>query len=633
MVESREAQRISDLLWLGLAVLVLVGTGLFMRAPWPADEPRFALVAREMVHTGDWLFPRIGGDLYPDKPPVYFWLLAAFYFITGSLRASFLIPAFLGACTIVWAVYDLGRRMAGRASGLAAGLALVSSVQFLMTMRGAQIDPVLCTFTTVSLYGLLRHLLFGPAWRWYFVGGLFAGLGVVTKGVGFLPLLVLIPYAVLGARGFSVWKMSAPAAGSGGALLGGSGAGGVVSAGVGAGGVEGGAGVDPGAGAAALGRRATEGFFAGGAATADAKTSRWRWGLVVVGFLLGVSVWLAPMLYAVATRGDPALVAYRNEILFQQTVHRYAAAWHHVEPWYYFILDVIPGLWLPFSLLLFWLVPRWVTAWREKDARVWLPLAWVLLTLLFFSLSTGKRGIYLFPALPALAIAAAPYLPEIFSRRGVRRASLVLGGLVVLAAVGVLIADATGNVKLRAQAAEQGVASLAPIAAIAGLAALAWLLALWKKPLLAWPGVLAAVALVWSYWITPVIDGKRSARDFIVQAEALVPADTDLGLLAYKEQFLLYLNRPIVNFGHARWREGSQEAFDASAWLNEAPGRTLLIPESAYTPCFVSTSKQPAGESSGDRWLLVKGEAEKSCADRGDRSRAIRYRPPVTNAG
>jgi hypothetical protein len=129
------------------------------------------------------------------------------------------------------------------------------------------------------------------------------------------------------------------------------------------------------------------------------------------------------------------------------------------------------------------------------------------------------------------------------------------------------------------------------------------------------------------------MDGQRSARDFIRKAQALVPADTDLGLVAYKEQFLLYLNRPIVNFGHARWREGSQEAFDASAWLNEAPGRALLMPESALTPCFVSTSKQPAGESSGDRWVLVRGEAEQSCVEKGDRSRALRYRPPVFDEG
>jgi hypothetical protein len=144
--------------------------------------------------------------------------------------------------------------------------------------------------------------------------------------------------------------------------------------------------------------------------------------------------------------------------------------------------------------------------------------------------------------------------------------------------------------------------------------------------------VLAAVAVLWSYGITPRIDGERSARSFMKKALALVPGEVDLGLLAYKEQFLLYLDRPITNFGHARWREGEQEADDASAWLNASPERVLLVPESALTPCFVGTSKQLAGESSGDRWFLVKGTAEQGCVAKGNGSRAIRYRPPVFDA-
>jgi 4-amino-4-deoxy-L-arabinose transferase-like glycosyltransferase len=548
---------------------LLVGTGLGIRAPWPADEPRFALIAREMVHTGEWLFPRIGGDLYPDKPPVYFWLLSVCYFLTGSLRASFLIPAFVAACSIVGLVYDLGRRLAGRASGLAAAITLACSIQFLMTMRGAQIDPVLCGLTTLSLYGLLRHLLVGPAWGWYFVGGVAAGVGVVTKGVGFLPLLILLPYAVLRARGFAVWR------GDGGR----------------------------------------------------------RWGLVVAGFLLGVAVWLVPMLVAVATRNDPALVAYRNEILFHQTVNRYASAWHHVQPWYYFIVEVVPGLWLPFSLLLFWLVPRWAGAWRERDARAWLPLAWALLTLLFFSLSTGKRGIYLFPALPGLAIAAAQFLPDLFARKGVQRASIALGGALVVVGLALLIAAATGHAKLHALLAAQGIETLTPIEIFVGVALVGWALAWWKKPILAWPAVLVTVALVWSYGITPVIDGERSARTFTTRMLALVPKGTDLGLLAYKEQFLLYLDRPITNFGHARWREGAQESYDAAVWLNGAAGRVLLVPESAIDPCFVSTSKQDAGVSSGDKWLLIRGRPAPGCVEKGDGSKAIVYSPPVSASG
>jgi 4-amino-4-deoxy-L-arabinose transferase-like glycosyltransferase len=557
-----------DLLWLGLAVLLVVGSGLGTRMPWPADEPRFVLIAREMVLSGDWLFSRVGGDLYGDKPPVFFWLLALGYAITGSIRASFLIPSFIAACTVAGLVYDLGRRLAGRAAGLAAALTLTFCVQFGLTMRGAQIDPTLCALTTLSLYGFLRHLLLGPAWGWYFVGGLAAGVGVVTKGVGFLPLLVLIPYAFMRARGFNGL---AP--------------------------IEGGA----------------------------------RWALVLAGFLLGVAVWLVPMLIAVSTRNDPALVAYRDEILFQQTVERYASAWHHVKPWYYFITEVIPPLWLPLSLLLFWLVPRWVGAWRERDARVWLPLAWVLITLLFFSLSAGKRGVYLFPALPVTALAAAPYLPDLFRRRGVQRVSLALGAVLVIAALAVLVMDALGDDRVRTTLSKGGVGSLMPVAIFAAVGLVVWVAAAWLRPLFAWPAVFAVLALVWSYGIAPRIDGQRSASTFVRTMLAQVPPGTELALVGYKEQFLLYLDRPIVNFGHARWREGMQEVYDASAWLNAGAGRMLLVAEPAAQECFESAERRPAGTSSGDVWLLITGRADEACAARGDASRALRYTPPASS--
>lgn len=36
------------------AIIIFAGIGL--RDPWPADEPRFVEVAREMVQSGNWFF-------------------------------------------------------------------------------------------------------------------------------------------------------------------------------------------------------------------------------------------------------------------------------------------------------------------------------------------------------------------------------------------------------------------------------------------------------------------------------------------------------------------------------------------------------------------------------------------------
>ena len=194
--------RWSDFGWIALFVALLIGAGFGLRDPWPADEPRFASLARDMVASGDWLIPRVGGDLYQDKPPLFFWLLALSYSLFGSVKASFLLPSLLAAFATCALVYDLARRLHGRAAGLAAALTLSCSLQFVQTMRGAQIDPTLLALCTLSMWAFSRHLLQGPAWDLCFLGGVAAGLGVITKGVGFLPLLLLAVFAALRSAGW-----------------------------------------------------------------------------------------------------------------------------------------------------------------------------------------------------------------------------------------------------------------------------------------------------------------------------------------------------------------------------------------------------------------------------------------------
>jgi hypothetical protein len=61
-------------------------------------------------------------------------------------------------------------------------------------------------------------------------------------------------------------------------------------------------------------------------------------------------------------------------------------------------------------------------------AAIWCCLlGWVALVLLFFTLSSGKRKLYIFPALPGLVLAMAPLLPWLLrwfaGRPWVRRSS------------------------------------------------------------------------------------------------------------------------------------------------------------------------------------------------------------------
>ena len=100
--------------WLfALFALVVLAAGIGLRDPWPADEPRFALSAKQMVESGNWLIPHRGGELYSDKPPAFMALQAAAYEVTGAWRIAFLLPSLLAAFGTLLLVYDLARRLWG----------------------------------------------------------------------------------------------------------------------------------------------------------------------------------------------------------------------------------------------------------------------------------------------------------------------------------------------------------------------------------------------------------------------------------------------------------------------------------------------------------------------------------------
>ena len=557
-----------DFAWLTVLALVFIGSGIGWRDPWPPDEPRFVAIARDMVASGQWLFPHVGGELYQDKPPLYFWLLAAGFALTGSERIGFLLPSFAAACGVLFLVHDLARRIAGRGAAITSAVLLGTTMQFVITMRGAQIDPTLLLLTTLSLYGFLRHLLYGPAWGWYLLAGLAAGLGVIAKGVGFLPMLILLLYVLMRLRRWN----ELPSIGNGVA----------------------------------------------------------RWALAPGACLLGISLWLVPMWLAVQANPLPELLAYRDEILLQQTVQRYAGAWQHERPAYYFLTAVIPWTWLPVSALVFWLAPRWSDAWRERRASVWLPLAWAILVVAFFSATPGKRSVYVLPALPAVILAAAPYLEALLQRRGVRAIGICLAAVLLCSLAIAWIGAATGSQVVQQRLQDIGLTAITPLGITVVAGGLALIASVRRDSRLAWPVTLGAVALMFSWLIVPVLNPVRSGEAFIHAVQRQLRPEQTLGLVAYQEQFLLYLDRPAVNFGHRRWREEKAESYDAAAWLNAGPNRVLLMKETTIAECFGAAEyRRFVGKASRHRWWLVGAPARESCERRGKLARAVVYAPPL----
>jgi 4-amino-4-deoxy-L-arabinose transferase-like glycosyltransferase len=565
---ARAADIKRDLWWLLGIGLLLIATGIGLRDPWPADEPRFTLIARDMAAMGDWLLPRVGGDIYADKPPLYFWLMASSIKLTGSLRVAFLLPSLLAGLASTVLVYDLARRLWNRETGFIAGLALLLTVQFVWQARQAQIDATLCFWTTLGLYGLLRHLLLGPQWRWYCIGWAAAGFGVITKGVGFLPLLVLIPYALLRSNAW-LPRFTAPATG--------------------------------------------------------------KWLLGPLAFIAATAVWLAPML--LAANQDPVIAAYRDEILFRQTVTRYTDAWHHREPFWYFIVNVIPWLWLPVTALLPWIVPQWRRALQQRDLRIALLLAWIALVIAFFSASTGKRGVYVLPAVPAVALACAPYLQMAAMRITAQRVVFyVTAFIAALASVAVPYLLIRGDKRIEVLALYE-FDPLGPLIVIALVTLAACVFAKPRRGFIAFAGALCSILLVISFWVNPAMDAARSGRAFAQRVQGIANANAPLGFVAFKEQYLLQMRRPVVHFGHARWREGYQETMDAARWLAASPRHQLVVNRQSLDWCFNGAERRSLGNANRAQWYLVRGTVDRQCIEHGQPNVAQFYNPPNSEIG
>jgi 4-amino-4-deoxy-L-arabinose transferase-like glycosyltransferase len=329
-----------------------------------------------------------------------------------------------------------------------------------------------------------------------------------------------------------------------------------------------------------------------------------------------------------AANSDPTLAAYRDEILFRQTVARYTDAWHHREPFWYFIVEVMPVMWLPLTLLLPWLVPQWRKAWQARDLRVALPLSWVVLVTLFFSFSSGKRGIYILPALPALALVSGPYLIELTQRRSAQRAVFILAAAVaavcLLGSIFVLVRPEQRQELL----AGYDLDVFGPLMTIGVVAALICALARPSRGFLAHAGVLATVLLVVSYWVNPAMNTVRSGASFIALVEQMDDPTAELGFVSFKEQYLLNMHRPVVHFGHARWREPAQEAADAALWLVGSNRRQLVVNELARRLCFADASSKSLGTANRTQWYIVRGRADSRCVARGKAAAVYHYTPP-----
>ncbi len=340
------------LLVLLVGACLLYGLGLGRTDLWAPDEPRYGAIAEELRsfrHGAIGLvLLHLNDTPYTQKPPLYFWLAAAIGapFERVHETAARLPSAIAGVFCLGLTAW-IGSMLFARSMPaiLAAGI-LATSFRFAFTARRAQLDVLLTCFElgAVAIFLLLETRRGGIENARRFplaIAGLHASLGAATLVKGPVGWLPLLVFA-----GYLAW----------------------------------------------------EGRLSAFRAIAPLWACFLSFAPIVVWILAAIA--LAPPGFAEAA-------------VEENLIGRFFRGTSHARPIYYFAIQ-LPLDFLPWSLLVPFAIPilwRWSkTSFGESgEARrlgssARFLLVWIIVPTIFFSLSAGKRGLYLLPIFPALAL-------------------------------------------------------------------------------------------------------------------------------------------------------------------------------------------------------------------------------------
>jgi len=195
------------LLIAALSTLPWIGMGEY----YTKGEPREASVAISMLHEGNWILPYVYADEIAYKPPFTHWMMAISSIPGGEVTPfTSRLPSAVAFIIMVGCCFGFFRKFMGKGESLMAILIFISCFEIHRSSMTSRVDMVLTAFMVCGLIGLYcwaedKQLKGLP---WYIP--LLLGGAALTKGpVGIiLPLFVFGVYLLLTRRKFItvVWK-------------------------------------------------------------------------------------------------------------------------------------------------------------------------------------------------------------------------------------------------------------------------------------------------------------------------------------------------------------------------------------------------------------------------------------------
>jgi 4-amino-4-deoxy-L-arabinose transferase-like glycosyltransferase len=205
-------QNVRQVSWLALSALLLAAPlyfyGLTRVGLLGPDEPRYAAIAREMAHSGDWVTPRLWGDPWFEKPALLYWMSAAGFRAGLGAELAPRLPVAAMAAVFLGFYWWILRREFGLRPACLATVILGTSLGWVgFSQLGVTDLPMTATFAA-AMFLAIPWIAKGDT-RLLPLAAALLGLAVLAKGL--VPLVLALPLVMRGRfRDLLRWRVIAP---------------------------------------------------------------------------------------------------------------------------------------------------------------------------------------------------------------------------------------------------------------------------------------------------------------------------------------------------------------------------------------------------------------------------------------
>ncbi len=365
-------------LYLGLLILVLgpiFFLGISNHGLWPKDEPRVAEIGREMYLSGNWAVPTLNQKVFLEKPPLYFGCVALVFKICGG-------------------VSDTLVRIPSALFGLAGAVFAFLLARKLFSIRLGLISAFVLA-TSTGYFGLAHRCIIDPSLAFFTIAGMYffiCGyledsswpkffrycLFYLAVSLGFLCkgfIALVIP--AIGVLAFLLWDRNLK----------------------------------------------------------EILRLRPWWGL---GIFLAVTL---PWFLAIWHQGGQD---YFRIFFIDNHLNRFLpkATYIHIQPWYFY-LTALPSFFIPWSLFLLPVLYQYFSnklkVGSNSSKGILFLKCWFLGGLVFLSMSSGKRNLYLLPIIAPVSILTALWLEATIKTTPLKKLEQVFLWLFMLTLLGASI--------------------------------------------------------------------------------------------------------------------------------------------------------------------------------------------------